>query len=358
MATLTITTRRVKSGKRYAVRYRLGGRAYPVEHGGSFQTLKEARTRRDLIAGELAAGRNPQIVLQALLNPPALVKVEKLREVGPRYLTSRVDLDEKTEKAHRSALERIYDWAGDRDPHSLSFQDCQVFVGVLNEGDEDHRPLKPGTVSKYFNVLKLLLDFAGCDPNPARDSRVKKPKVVSQEPNPPTGKQFLTILDNVGEQWVLPFVTQEQTGTYLDEILSLAWGDVDVAERKFRLRFEYVKAGIRTRARTLQVPDWLMDAIEATCPLEDRTAERKVFMGLKEDTGRRIMARACRDGRIPHFSPKNLRERRASIWHHGGLPAKVLAERLGHSKASMSLDVYSHTLDPGEVKAEQLRSRL
>jgi integrase len=49
---------------------------------------------------------------------------------------------------------------------------------------------------------------------------------------------------------------------------------------------------------------------------------------------------------------KDLRHRRASIWHQGGLPARVLAERLGHSKPSMSLDEYSHTLDPGEVSAE------
>jgi integrase len=84
----------------------------------------------------------------------------------------------------------------------------------------------------------------------------------------------------------------------------------------------------------------------------------KVFQGLKDDTGRKIMARACRNAGIPHYSPKNLRERRASIWHHGGLPAKVLAERLGHSKASMSLDVYTHTLDPGEVDARDLLARV
>jgi integrase len=101
-----------------------------------------------------------------------------------------------------------------------------------------------------------------------------------------------------------------------------------------------------------------MDAIEATCPLEDRTAERRTFQGLREDTGRKAMTRACKLGKIPHFSPKNFRERRASIWHHGGLPAKTLAERLGHAKASMSLDVYTHTLDPGEVTADELRARL
>ena len=63
---LMITTRRTKSGPRYVVRYRLGGRAYPLVHAGSFKTLREAKTRRDLIAGELAAGRNPADALRAM----------------------------------------------------------------------------------------------------------------------------------------------------------------------------------------------------------------------------------------------------------------------------------------------------
>ncbi|MGH9199425.1 MAG: hypothetical protein ACRD1T_27305 [Acidimicrobiia bacterium] len=111
-------------------------------------------------------------------------------------------------------------------------------------------------------------------------------------------------------------------------------------------------------ARTIQVPEWLMDAIVATCPLEDRTAERKVFQGLKDDTGRKRMAIACRNAGIPHFSPKSLRERRATIWHHGGVVAKTLAERLGHSKASMSLDVYTHTVRVDEVPVEELLARV
>ena len=56
MASASIRCRQTKSGPRFQVRCRLGGRAYPVQHGGSFPTLKEARTRRDFIAGELAAG--------------------------------------------------------------------------------------------------------------------------------------------------------------------------------------------------------------------------------------------------------------------------------------------------------------
>lgn len=101
-----------------------------------------------------------------------------------------------------------------------------------------------------------------------------------------------------------------------------------------------------------------MGAVELTCPLEDRVADRKVFQGLRESAGRRALTRACKLGKVPHFTPENLLERRASIWHHNGLPAKRLAERLGHSKASMSLDAYTHTVDPGEVVAEKLLARV
>ena len=40
MPTLTITTRKTKDGPRYHVRYRLGGRAWPIQHAGSFRTLR------------------------------------------------------------------------------------------------------------------------------------------------------------------------------------------------------------------------------------------------------------------------------------------------------------------------------
>lgn len=63
MATLMIVTRRAKDGPRYVVRYRLGGRAYPVQHAGSFKTQKEGKARRDFVGGLIATGQNPADVL-------------------------------------------------------------------------------------------------------------------------------------------------------------------------------------------------------------------------------------------------------------------------------------------------------
>jgi len=45
-----------------------------------------------------------------------------------------------------------------------------------------------------------------------------------------------------------------------------------------------------------------------------------------------------------------------SLWHFQGVPARELADRAGHSKPSMSLDVYSHVIVPDEVDPEALKA--
>jgi integrase len=62
------------------------------------------------------------------------------------------------------------------------------------------------------------------------------------------------------------------------------------------------------------------------------------------------MYRACNAAGIPNFTPHDLRHRRLSLWHGQGIPAAELAAPAGHSKSSMTLDVYSHVLlDPTEA---------
>jgi hypothetical protein len=41
-----------------------------------------------------------------------------------------------------------------------------------------------------------------------------------------------------------------------------------------------------------------------------------------------------------------------SLWHFQGVPARELADRAGHSRPSMSLDVYAHVIAPDEVDPE------
>jgi integrase len=202
-------------------------------------------------------------------------------------------------------------------------------------------------------AVRLLLDFAGCDPNPARDPKVKLPKQVRDEPQPPSAEHVLAILDALGKKWRLMFVTIEQRALRVGEAVSLKWGDVDAAGLRLRLPRSATK---RDQARWIYLPEWLMEAIEQTCPLEDRVPERRVFQGITEASFYQAMKRACSTAKIPHYSPHDLRHRRITVWHQSGVVARELAERAGHARASMSLDVYSHVMPLGEAAQDRLEA--
>jgi integrase len=92
--------------------------------------------------------------------------------------------------------------------------------------------------------------------------------------------------------------------------------------------------------------------------VEDRVAERPVFQGFTILAARQAMSRACRLAKIPHYTPHDLRHRRLTLWHQSGVPALELAERAGHSKPSMSLDVYTHVMPVAEVAEERITAVL
>jgi integrase len=124
------------------------------------------------------------------------------------------------------------------------------------------------------------------------------------------------------------------------ELSQLEWRDVDVAGSRFRIRH-----GKTTAARRwVAVPAWLMVEIQATCPLEDRTAERRVFPRFSVDGAEKAMASACKLAEIPRYSPHDLRHRYASLKLREGVPVTDLAAQLGHARKSMTLDTYSHVL--------------
>ena len=310
MPSLTITTRKTRSGSRYVVRYRLGGRAYPLEHGGSFKTLREAKARSDLIGGELAAGRNPRDLLGAMRTEP--VPALTLARWRDRFIESRIDADNNTKKNYRSALKKACETFGDRDTATITADEVATWVAGLAQS------YKRGTITLYLLSLRMLFDIIGLEPNVARDPRVKKPKQVREEPQPPSAE--------------------------------LRWADVDAANLRLRLPRSATK---RDQACWVYLPEWLIEKIEATCPHEDRVPERRVFGGITEASAYQAMSRACRNAKVPHYSPHDLRHRRITIWQQSGVPARELAERAGHARASMSLDVYSHVMPPDELTADK-----
>jgi integrase len=331
MASVSIRRRKGVTGARFQVRYRLGGRAYPLVHGGSFRTLKEARARRDLCAGELAVGRNPLDAIRAMTTkrPP----VRTLSQVAQAWQASRVDVAPATLTSYETHLLRVEATFGERDPETITAGDVQEWIGA-------NADLRPSSLSRYLGTLRQVLDFAGVEPNPARDRRVKLPRVETTIIEPPSAEQVEAILGHSPPRWRLPLRILEQTGMRVGELGEIEWRDVDLVESRFRIR----NGKTATARRWVAVPVPIMEAIAETCPPDDRTAERRVFPDFSPNLARKVVARACKAAGIPHFHPHDLRHRYASVKIAEGIPITQLAAQLGHAKNSLTLDVYGHVL--------------
>jgi integrase len=331
MASVSIMRRESASGPRFRVRYRLGGRAWPLVDGGSFSTQREARIRRDVIAGELAAGRDPAEALQALLAAP--VQRRTFAAWADPYKASRVDVSPATRRGMETHLKRLVAHFGTCDPAAITPDDVQAWITACTD-------FKPGSLRTYLLTLRQLLDYAGAKPNPSRDARVRLPRAVQAVVEPPSAEQVEAIIANVKHRWRLPLRVLEQSGMRVGELAALEWRDVDVASSRFRMRQGKTAAA----RRWVAVPAWLMVEVQATCAPDDRTPERRVFHGFTPGSCANVMRRACTAAGIPHYSPHGLRHRYASIKVREGVPVTDLAAQLGHSKKSLTLDTYSHVL--------------
>ena len=165
MASAWVARVPAKSGVRYRVMFRLGGRESFPRHGGAFGTMREAKIRRDWIAGELASMRVPNLAALATATAPTL------GEVAAKWKASRVDVSEGTRVLHRVALDRVLPILGERTVDSLTGDDVALLIETLSASGK-----KRETIRKSVKYLAAVLDFAHVEPNPARDKqRVRLP---------------------------------------------------------------------------------------------------------------------------------------------------------------------------------------
>ena len=231
-------------------------------------------------------------------------------------------------------LGRILPTFGDRDPAGITADDVQLWVA------EQAKTLKPSSLTNYLTTFRVLLDYCGAEPNPARDRRVKLPRLEQAVVEPPSAEHVETIVALTPLRLRLPLRLLEQSGMRVSEVAELEWRDVDVAGSRLRIRNGKTKAA----RRWVEVPSWLMSRIAETCPPEDRVPERMVFLGFTARVAQDAMRRACTAAGIPHLHPHDLRHRYASVKIAEGVPVTNLAAQLGHSRKSLTLDTYSHVV--------------
>ncbi len=347
MASAWIRRRRTAGGAvRYRVEFRLGGRESRSRYAGSFSTMRDAQTRRAWVAGELAALRVPDL---AVLAEPAAAPT--LRMVAERWQASRVDVRDSTRIQHRTALGRVLPLLGTRPVDTLTPADVAGLVAAL-AGEGKARE----SIRKSVTALAMVLDFAGVEPNVARDRvTVKLPREDRAEIQPPTGEHVLAVHRILPARYRLPLLVLDATGMRVGELEALTWGDVDEPRGRWRVSQAVAKTG---QARWVPVAPVLFEAVTALVVREDRTPGRRVFGAVTADRLRTAIGRACTAAGVPAFSPHDLRHRRISLEHLRGVPWARIGETVGQRNLAVTANTYTHVLsDESELDyANLLRS--
>lgn len=349
MPSVWIERRPGKSGVRYRVEFRVGGRESRSRYGGSFKTRQAALERKRWVVGELAAMRVPD--LAALVEPAA--PAPSLRLVAARWQASRVDVRESTRVQHRTALGRVLPILGDRPVDGLAPPDVAELVSRLAEEGKARESIR-----KSVTALAMVLDFAGVAPNPARDRvQVRLPLEEPSEPEPPSAEHVEAAAWLLKPDYLLALLVLDATGCRVGELEAARLGDLDENRRAWLVRAAVSKT---RRPRWVELPDDLYDALVERLPArEDRDAEAPLFAGVTADRLRMALGRACRDAGVPRYSPHTLRHRRVSLLHRQGVSWAEIGERVGQRSRIVTADRYTHALvDAREVDRARLLARV
>jgi integrase len=319
--------------QRYLVKFTLGGRGARSRYAGSFKTMREAQTRKQWVAGELAALRVPDMTI---LREPELAPT--FAEAAKRWQASRVDVAEATTTQHTTALNRALPHLGGRRLNEIAAQDVADLVAALHADGKARE-----SVRKTVTAIAMVCDHAGVTPNPARDRViVKLPRDDSEEPNPPTADHVVTAYRLIPSRHRLALLFLDWSGARVSAIDRTLVGDYDEARRRVRLRKQTTKT---RKALWIDLPPVLADALETSLgPREDRDPEARLFAGSGADALRTAIAKACRAAAIPLWSPHDLRHRRVSLLHSQGHPWARIGEWVGQRNLAVTADTYTHVL--------------
>ncbi len=196
------------------------------------------------------------------------------------------------------------------------------------------------------------------------------PKQERHEIVPLTPDQARVLLDSIaGHRLEGLFVTALTTGLRSGEIRGLRWGDLDLEARSLsveaslaRIDGRWQRVAPKSNAGRRMVPllDRTVTALRAhrLRQLTERVAAGSAWIGNDWDlvfvsevgtpldasnvvhVYQRELARAS----LPRQRFHDARHSVATFWLAAGVPARVVADMLGHSQVSLTLNVYTHVL--------------
>lgn len=290
------------------------------------------------------------------------------------------NLRANTAESYRLALvSKVIPRIGDVPLHLLSRDDVKgLYADLLAAGGRKGKPLAPKTVRNIANTFRKALDEAVEDKlirhSPAE--RVKTPKASRPRIkvwSPDETQLFLAHVDDV----LRPMVhLVASTGMRRSEVLGLTWDNVNLERGVVTIAATVVVV----RGKNVWQAETKTDSSRRTIAIDPgsvsmlrkhRMAQLERRMELGETWGnelnlvftnevgdifsparftRTFQDEAKRLG-LTTIGVHGLRHSLATTALRAGVPIKVVAERLGHSSTSVTMDRYSHVVEEQDREA-------
>ena len=353
-------------GKTYSIRFDMGldpstGKRKQKRIGG-FKTKKEAEKALAQLIADYGRGE--------LRLPSKQTVAEFLRE----WISSkRGKVSENTLRQYTEITEmHLIPALGNLKIDKLSPWHVQRYISSKLSGgrlDGKGGNLSPSAVHYHYRVLRAAMNSAVrlevITKNPVLQA--EPPKLPPPSPVALTDEQFKTILKAVQGTWLeTPVVIAVNTGMRLGEVLGLRWKNVDFGNRAIYVveTLKQRKCGQMTfgppknqKPRTVDIPDELAAYLERHKAVQE--AERLLAADLWCD----MDLVCCTKHGYPLNPPSvssafrklahsvgvpvsfhDLRDAHAAVCFSLGANVKQVAERFGHSDASVLLNRYTAVL--------------
>lgn len=311
------------------------------------RALKAALTERvGSRGGESAPGTRFREVAQQWLN-----EVQAAVEAGNRSPTT---ADQYRSTLHRHVLPAL----GELRLREVTVPSVDAFLIALrrNKGRATAKTAR----SVVSGVLGRAVRHGALAANPVRETtpieggRRKAPRALTYEER----VQWLTQLeaDEKASRWGLPDLSRFMlaTGVRVGEALAVFWSEVDLDEGVVQVDYTVVRVkgkGLvrkptktESGERTLPLPSWAVAMLKRRFD-EAEDQDGPVFPdslgGLRDPSNTLRVLRETRgsDG-FTWVTSHVFRKTAATILDEAGLTARVIADQLGHSRPSMTQDVY------------------
>ncbi|GAA0657242.1 site-specific integrase [Streptomyces thermocarboxydovorans] len=284
---------------------------------------------------------------------------EQWRKAKPHKPTTQV-------KAEQHLRVHAYPAFGDKPIARIRRGDVQSWVTGLTKSG-----MKASTARTTFNTVRAVFRAAVGDRviavSPCAD--VDLPEVPRRKVVPLTVEEVRALADAMPDRYRALVVLGAGTGLRPGELFGLQVRHVDFFKRLLHVeqQVQQTKGGgtrvcepkTKESVRTVPLPDVVVHALVTHLKAFPADPDGFLFQDPKGGpvVSTRLMDSAWRPARkaagLPAVTMHQLRHTYASLLIAAGESVKVVSERLGHTNAAMTLNVYSHLLPNSEDKTRR-----